>query len=195
MTATAVWLAKSSGVRRMRRAAIRGLRRSRSAELPRLSIDVSVLGPLESIDPSDPLSIVVGRHGLVVEQGRRRGLLLPQVATEWHWTPEQFLRQTCVKAGLPPDAWRAGTRGLPVRGGRVRRSRLVTPLLGAHLSIAGGLPRAVDRARATSARRCRSSPSRPGSGVRARCRPRKSRGSASGVEATGIHRSSPTTAT
>jgi uncharacterized protein (TIGR00296 family) len=52
--------------------------------------------------------VVVGRDGLVVEQGHRRGLLLPQVATERGWTPEQFLRQTCVKAGLPPDAWRRG---------------------------------------------------------------------------------------
>ena len=45
---------------------------------------------------------------LVVEEGHRRGLLLPQVAVEWGWTPEQFLSQTCVKAGLPPKAWRSG---------------------------------------------------------------------------------------
>jgi AMMECR1 domain-containing protein len=43
-----------------------------------------------------------------VEQGRHRGLLLPQVATEWGWTAEQFLRQTCVKAGLPADASQHG---------------------------------------------------------------------------------------
>jgi uncharacterized protein (TIGR00296 family) len=53
---------------------------------------------------------VIGRHGLVAEQGMRRGLLLPQVATEWGWTPAQFLRQTCTKAGLPPDAWEHGAR-------------------------------------------------------------------------------------
>ena len=46
----------------------------------------------------------------MVEQGVHRGLLLPQVATEWGWDGEQFLRQTCVKAGLPPDAWRHGAR-------------------------------------------------------------------------------------
>jgi uncharacterized protein len=78
------------------------------SELPDVSIEVSVLGPLERIDPADPDVIEIGRHGLVVEQGRRRGLLLPQVATEWGWTREQFLRQTCVKAGLPPDAWMHG---------------------------------------------------------------------------------------
>jgi AmmeMemoRadiSam system protein A len=78
-------------------------------ELPELNIEVSVLGPLEEIVP-DPANVVVGRHGLVAEQGLRRGLLLPQVATEWGWTPDQFLRQTCVKAGLPADAWRQGAR-------------------------------------------------------------------------------------
>jgi len=81
-------------------------------ELSDLDIEVSVLGPLEPIDPRAPDAVVVGRHGLVIEQGRRRGLLLPQVATEWGWTAEQFLRQTCVKAGLPPDAWQHGAQVL-----------------------------------------------------------------------------------
>jgi AmmeMemoRadiSam system protein A len=78
-------------------------------ELPELAVEVSVLGPLEEIDPN-PGGFTVGVHGLMVEQDFRRGLLLPQVATEWGWTPEQFLRQTCVKAGLPPDAWHRGAR-------------------------------------------------------------------------------------
>lgn len=78
-------------------------------ELPELDVEVSVLGPLEEITPS-PAQVVVGRDGLVAEQGHRRGLLLPQVATEWGWTPEQFLRQTCLKAGLPGDAWQTGAR-------------------------------------------------------------------------------------
>lgn len=79
-------------------------------ELPESSVEISVLGPLEEIDPHDEGAIVIGRHGLVVEQGHRRGLLLPQVAVEWGWTPEQFLRQTCHKAGLPLDAWQHGAR-------------------------------------------------------------------------------------
>jgi AmmeMemoRadiSam system protein A len=79
-------------------------------ELKDVSLEVSVLGPLEPIDPLDARAITVGRHGLVIEQGRRRGLLLPQVAVEWGWTVDQFLRQTCLKAGLPPDAWRQGAR-------------------------------------------------------------------------------------
>ena len=77
-------------------------------ELPDLTIEISVLGPLEPIDPHDAAAIVIGRHGLVVEQGHRRGLLLPQVAGEWGWDREMFLSQTCRKAGLAPDAWRRG---------------------------------------------------------------------------------------
>ena len=76
-------------------------------ELPELQLEVSVLGPLERIDAA-PDAFTVGVHGLVVERGARRGLLLPQVATEWGWTPAQFLRQTCVKAGLAADAWQHG---------------------------------------------------------------------------------------
>jgi AmmeMemoRadiSam system protein A len=79
-------------------------------ELPEISVEISVLGPLEPIDPREEGAVVIGRHGLVAEHGMRRGLLLPQVATEWGWTLEQFLRQTCAKAGLPHDAWEHGAR-------------------------------------------------------------------------------------
>ena len=79
-------------------------------EVAELSLEISVLSPLEPIAPSAPDAIVIGKHGLVVEQGMRRGLLLPQVATEWGWTIGQFLRQTCRKAGLPDDAWRCGAQ-------------------------------------------------------------------------------------
>lgn len=80
-----------------------------AGELADLSLGISVLGPLEAIEPR-PDAFTIGTHGLVVEDGFRRGLLLPQVAIEWNWDGEQFLRQTCVKAGLPPDAWRRGAR-------------------------------------------------------------------------------------
>jgi AmmeMemoRadiSam system protein A len=82
----------------------------RPAELGLIDLEISVLGPLEPVEPPDPSRVVVGRHGLVVERGLRRGLLLPQVAVEWHWDAETFLAQTCVKAGLPRDAWRTGAR-------------------------------------------------------------------------------------
>jgi AmmeMemoRadiSam system protein A len=75
-------------------------------EIDRLSIEISVLSPPAPLE--DAASIEVGRHGLVIEQGWRRGLLLPQVATEHGWTATEFLRHTCRKAGLPPDAWERG---------------------------------------------------------------------------------------
>ena len=82
----------------------------RASELDEIDVEVSVLGPLEEIDPFDPAAIVVGVHGLVVERGYRRGLLLPQVATELNWDRETFLAHTCLKAGLPADAWRGGAK-------------------------------------------------------------------------------------
>ncbi len=74
-------------------------------ELPSLRIEISVLTPMFPIRPEE---VEVGRHGLLVAQGRMRGLLLPQVPVEWGWDREAFLDQTCVKAGLPPSAWRHG---------------------------------------------------------------------------------------
>jgi uncharacterized protein len=38
-------------------------------------------------------------------RGLHSCLLLPQVAPEWGFDLLEFLSQTCVKAGLPPDAW------------------------------------------------------------------------------------------
>jgi AmmeMemoRadiSam system protein A len=76
-------------------------------ELGELTLEISVLGPLEPIE-ARPDRFVLGVHGLVVEHGASRGLLLPQVATEWGWDAEQFLCQTCCKAGLPQDAWQRG---------------------------------------------------------------------------------------
>ena len=79
-----------------------------ASELATLAIEVSILGPLEHISPHDRDAIVIGLHGLVVERGSRRGLLLPQVACEWGWGPEELLAHTCLKAGLPRDAWQHG---------------------------------------------------------------------------------------
>lgn len=75
-------------------------------EVAEVELQVSVLTPPQRVE--DLSTIEVGRHGLIVEQSGQRGLLLPQVATEWGWDREQFLSHTCEKAGLPPDAWRRG---------------------------------------------------------------------------------------
>jgi uncharacterized protein (TIGR00296 family) len=50
--------------------------------------------------------VVVGRHGILIQNGAARGLLLPQVATEYGWDRETFLDHTCRKAGLEPGCWR-----------------------------------------------------------------------------------------
>ncbi len=73
-------------------------------ELEKVSIEVSVLTPMRRI--GSPEEITIGRDGLVVEMHGHRGLLLPQVATEYGWDVNEFLANTCRKAGLPGDAWR-----------------------------------------------------------------------------------------
>lgn len=74
-------------------------------EFSGLEIEISVMGPIEPVANTE--DIVVGRDGLIVSHARNAGLLLPQVATEYGWDRDTFLRQTCVKAGLPPDTWRS----------------------------------------------------------------------------------------
>jgi len=76
------------------------------ASLSDVHLEISVLTPFRRVD--DPAETEVGRHGVMVEQGPHRALLLPQVAGEWGWDRDTFLSQTCVKAGLPADAWRTG---------------------------------------------------------------------------------------
>ena len=74
-------------------------------EAPHLQIEISVLTVPQPIRAED---VTVGRHGLVISMGGRRGLLLPQVPVEHHWDRTTFLEQTCRKAGLPLDAWQKG---------------------------------------------------------------------------------------
>ncbi len=79
------------------------------SEFKDISVEVSVLTPLQPVH--DISEITVGVHGLVIEHGYRRGLLLPQVATEYGWDRREFLENVARKAGLPRDAWKdPGTR-------------------------------------------------------------------------------------
>jgi len=77
----------------------------RKDELPHVELEISVMGPIEQVH--DVNAIEVGRDGLIISRGRFAGLLLPQVASEYGWDRETFLDQTCLKAGLQPDAWRS----------------------------------------------------------------------------------------
>ncbi|MFW5868805.1 MAG: AmmeMemoRadiSam system protein A [Armatimonadota bacterium] len=78
-----------------------------SEELGDLEIEVSVLSPLKKVER--PEEIVVGLHGVMIAQGMRRGVFLPQVAPEQGWDRDTMLSYLCAhKAGLPADAWRHG---------------------------------------------------------------------------------------
>ncbi|MEE9614346.1 MAG: AmmeMemoRadiSam system protein A [Thermodesulfobacteriota bacterium] len=73
-------------------------------ELPEIELEISVLTPLKKT--ADVNEIEVGRHGIYIMQGGLRGVLLPQVATDHGFDREEFLEQTCMKAGLPEGAWK-----------------------------------------------------------------------------------------
>ena len=73
------------------------------SELDNFSLEISVLSPLQKIEDID--EIEVGIHGIYLEKNFSRGVLLPQVATDYNWDRTTFLQQTCLKAGLPTNAW------------------------------------------------------------------------------------------
>ena len=74
-------------------------------DLDNFTLEISVLSPLQKIETIE--EIEVGRHGIYIEKSFYRGVLLPQVASEHNWDRLTFLKQTCIKAGLPTDAWQA----------------------------------------------------------------------------------------
>jgi len=75
-----------------------------SEEVNDLELEISVLSPISEVENIDDIEI--GKHGLIIEQGFFKGLLLPQVATEQNWNRKEFLQHTCRKAGLPVNAWK-----------------------------------------------------------------------------------------
>jgi AmmeMemoRadiSam system protein A len=77
----------------------------KETDLDNFSLEISVLSPLEKIEEIDEIEI--GKHGIYIEKSFYRGVLLPQVALEHNWDRLTFLQQTCLKAGLPTDAWQA----------------------------------------------------------------------------------------
>jgi AmmeMemoRadiSam system protein A len=72
-------------------------------DLEGFDLEISVLSPLRKVESHE--EIIVGSHGIYLEKGYHRGVLLPQVAVEHGWDRDTFLQQTCIKAGLPVDAW------------------------------------------------------------------------------------------
>jgi AmmeMemoRadiSam system protein B/AmmeMemoRadiSam system protein A len=76
-------------------------------ELKDMELEISVLSQLLPL--KDVKNLKVGKHGLYILKDRRAGLLLPQVASDNNWDSKTFLKQVCLKAGLPEDAWRDAT--------------------------------------------------------------------------------------
>ena len=78
-------------------------------ELKDIDIEITVLTPPTLINVNTPEeyldNINIGEDGLIVEQGYRSGLLLPQVAVENNMDKEEFLSHTCMKAGLYSNTW------------------------------------------------------------------------------------------
>ncbi len=75
-------------------------------EMKDITIEISVLSPLEKAASAD--DIVMGTHGVMVRNGFRSGVFLPQVAVETGWSKEEFLDELCrQKAGLPAGAWKS----------------------------------------------------------------------------------------
>jgi len=87
------------------------------AALDNFSLEITVLSPLEKID--DVNQIEIGIHGIYIIKGLNRGVLLPQVATEYGWDRETFLAQTCAKAGLIDDAWQQPDAEIYIFSGQI----------------------------------------------------------------------------
>ncbi len=93
-------------------------------ELKNIDVEVSVLTVPEKIN--DPMIIEVGKHGIIMKRGFHQGLLLPQVATEYNWDRETFLEHTCMKAGLPRNAWKDSSTEISIFSAQVFNRETLT---------------------------------------------------------------------
>lgn len=77
-----------------------------SVESSNIMLEISVLSPMTPIKNTN--EIIVNKHGIYIKHGIKSGVLLPQVATEHKWSRDEFLSNTCLKAGIPADSWKNG---------------------------------------------------------------------------------------
>lgn len=89
----------------------------KESDLEDFQLEITVLSPLHKIE--DIEEIEVGKHGIYLEKGYYRGVLLPQVAVEHGWDRTTFLKQTCLKAGLPTNSWQADDAEIYIFSGQV----------------------------------------------------------------------------
>lgn len=90
-------------------------------DLNHFSLEITVLSPLQKIDNRE--QIIVGEHGIYIEKGLNRGVLLPQVATDYDWDNNVFLQQTCIKAGLDADAWQSTDADIYIFSGQIIKDK------------------------------------------------------------------------
>jgi AmmeMemoRadiSam system protein A len=81
-------------------------------EVIKVFLEISVLSPMEPISSYEQIEL--GVHGLMLEEGPYRSVLLPQVAAEHKFTLEQFLNALCEKAGMPPYSWQSDLLNIKV---------------------------------------------------------------------------------
>ena len=93
-------------------------------DLDNFTLEISVLSPLHKIESIE--EIEVGKHGIYIEKSFYRGVLLPQVATEHNWDRQTFLKQTCLKAGLPTNAWEASDAEIYVFSAQIFGEEIAT---------------------------------------------------------------------
>jgi AmmeMemoRadiSam system protein B/AmmeMemoRadiSam system protein A len=97
------------------------------SELNQLDVDVWVLWgpePVAARGEARVDAVVIGKHGLLIERGYNRGLLLPGVAIDHGFDARTFLQQVCLKAGLPTDAWKRDDTTLMVFEGQAIPGRM-----------------------------------------------------------------------
>jgi uncharacterized protein len=87
------------------------------ADLENINLEITVLSPLQKIENID--EIIVGTHGIYIEKGLHRGVLLPQVATEHSWDSKIFLQQTSLKAGLNAEDWQLPDAEIYIFSGQI----------------------------------------------------------------------------
>ena len=95
-------------------------------EMSKICVEVTILTPPVKLDVKKadlPKHIKIGVHGLLIKRGVYSGLLLPQVAVEYNFDQEEFLSQTCMKAGLPPDCWLLEDTEIYVFTGKIFKER------------------------------------------------------------------------
>ncbi|SMD30148.1 hypothetical protein SAMN02745355_0009 [Picrophilus oshimae DSM 9789] len=93
----------------------------RSSEINKINLEVTILGDMKEISYYDINTIIIGRHGIYIESGIYSGILLPQVAVEYNMTPIEFLRQTCIKAGIEPECYRRPDTRIYIYEGKIIR--------------------------------------------------------------------------